>query len=469
MVQDIIHPLIPWNVYELLGIKYIRKSLNELERDISMARNRGEAKERPTVVIIGGGFAGMSAAKALGKFPVNVIVIDRTNHYLFQPLLYQVALAALPPSGITAPIRWMLRHQPNTSVVLGEVTNIDVTHKVVQIDDGTAIDYDYLLVATGSRHSYFGHDEWETVAPGLKTVEDALEIRRRFLSAFEKAENTTDPVLRKSLLTFVIIGGGPTGVELAGMISAIARKSLPKDYRFINTADARIVLIEGGPKILAAFPDDLSNRALKDLDEYGIEVRTNSVVTSVDDDAVSIGSERIPTQTIFWAAGNKASSLGAMLDAPLDRNGRVLVNPDLSVPNHPEIFVAGDLAGITQNGKPVPAVAPAANQEGYLAADNIWRSINNRPRRDFKYFNKGNLATIGRLKAIAELGKIHVSGAIAWWLWLIIHIMYLAGFRSRAVVLVEWAYSFFTNQHGSRLITKPASHEQKIRKPQLSH
>jgi NADH dehydrogenase len=410
----------------------------------------------PHVVIIGGGFGGLYAARALRRAPVRVTVIDRTNHHVFQPLLYQVATATLPATDITAPIRWLLRKQSNTRVLMAEVKEVDVDRRVVRIDEERReVPYDYLILAAGARHAYFGHPEWEEYAPGLKSIEDALEIRRRLLLAFERAEKTEDPRERAALLTFVIVGGGPTGVELAGMLPMIARRSLPKDFRNIDTRTARIILAEGGPRVLATFPENLATRARRDLEQLGVEVRTGTLVTRVEPGSVQIGDERVETCTVLWAAGNAASGLGKFLGVQLDRFGRVNVEPDLTLPGHPEVFVIGDLAAITADGRPVPAVAPAAMQEGATAAMNIIRTIRGQPRTRFRYRNKGDLATIGRQRAIADFGRFHVEGALAWWFWLFVHILYLAGFRNRVAVLVEWAYAFFTYQRGSRLITAP--------------
>lgn len=410
----------------------------------------------PRVVIIGAGFGGLYAARALKRAPVDVTVIDRTNHHVFQPLLYQVATATLPATSITAPIRWMLRDQRNTRVLMSEVRDIDVERRVVHVDDdGREIPYDYLIVAAGSRHAYFGHPEWEEHAPGLKSIEDALEIRRRLLIAFERAEKATDPRERTAYLTFVVVGGGPTGVELAGMIPMIARHSLAKEFRNIDTSTARILLVEGGPRVLPTFPEDLAARAQRDLEEIGVDVRTSALVTGVEPGAVQIGSERVETCTVLWAAGNAASGLGKFLGVQLDRFGRVAVEPDLTLPGHPEVFIVGDLASVVSDGRQVPGVAPAAMQEGVTAAKNILRTIRRQPRVAFRYRNKGDLATIGRMRAIADFGKVRLSGPIAWWFWLFVHILYLAGFRNRIDVLIDWAYSFFTYQRGSRLITGP--------------
>jgi NADH dehydrogenase len=409
---------------------------------------------RPHVVIIGGGFGGVSAARALRAAPVDVTLIDRTNHHVFQPLLYQVATATLAPSDITAPIRWMLRHQRNARVLLAGAERIDPDRRVVVLDDGRGVAYDYLVVATGARHSYFGHDEWEASAPGLKSIDDALEIRRRFLLAFEEAEKAEDPEEQEAWLTFVIVGAGPTGVELAGMLPDIARKALRADFRRVDTARTRVVLLEGSPRVLGTYPEGLSERARRDLEELGVEVRTGTMVTGVDAEGVTIGSERIRARTVFWAAGNVASPLAGSLGAPLDRAGRVLVEPDLSVPGRSEVFVVGDLAASKrEDGSLVPGVAPAANQMGKAAARAIRRALAGEPRPPFRYLDKGNLATIGRAKAIAEFGRVHVTGFAAWLLWLFIHIMYLVGFRNRVSVLLQWAYAYFTYQRGVRLIT----------------
>jgi NADH:ubiquinone reductase (H+-translocating) len=412
--------------------------------------------DRPKVVIIGGGFGGLYAARALRDAAVDVTIIDRTNHHVFQPLLYQVATATLAPTDIAAPIRWLLHAQKNTEVLLAEAREIVPDARIVRCDGGRELHYDFLIVAAGARHSYFGHDDWEHRAPGLKSIADAIELRRRWLLAFERAERTSDAAERQTNLTFVIVGGGPTGVELAGMLPTIARFALPKDFRRIDTASARIILIEGGPRLLPTFPEDLSARAERDLAELGVEVRTNARVTNVGDGFVEMGSERIDAGTILWAAGNAASSLGASLGATRDRMGRVEVNEDLSIAGHPEVFVVGDMAILESDGKPVPGVAPAAMQSGRTAARNVLHTMRGEGRERFRYFNKGDLATIGRYKAVGVLAGRHLSGAIAWWTWLLVHIMYLAGFRNRISVLIEWGYSFFTYQRGARLITADA-------------
>lgn len=410
--------------------------------------------KRPRVVIIGGGFGGIAAAQKLRRAPVSVTLIDRTNHFIFQPLLYQVATAALSPSDITAPIRWILRHHRNAEVLMAEVREVDPKRQVVRIDDELKeIPYDYLIVATGSRHAYFGHNEWEPYAPGLKAVEDASEIRRRFLLAFEHAEKTDDEKERDELLTFVIVGGGPTGVELAGAMPYIARKALAPDFRRVDTRKTRVILVEAGPRILPSFPEDLAARAAKDLEDLGVEIRVGAMVTGVDAEGVSIGSEKIRARTAFWAAGNLASPLGQFMGVPLDRAGRIQVNADLSVPGLSNVFAVGDLASLTQNGRPVPGVGPAAIQEGHSAAKNIVRDLRREHRKPFRYWNKGDLAVIGRSRAIADLGWIRFSGWFAWVFWLFVHIMYLVGFRNRIAVLLEWAYAYFTSQAGVRLIT----------------
>ena len=413
---------------------------------------------RPHVVIIGGGFGGLTAARALKRAPVDVTLIDRNNHHTFQPLLYQVATATLNPSDITAPIRHIVRSQRNVTVLLAEVEAIDVAERTLTIDDGQGhsrtIAYDYLIVAAGARHAYFGHDGWETDAPGLKTIDDALEIRRRFLLAFERAELTDDPEERSACMTIVVIGGGPTGVELAGLIPDVLR-GVRRDFRHIDPGQAHVILIEGGPRLLPAFPEEISNRALADLRELGVDVRLNSVVTRVEADTACIGDDCIATRSVFWAAGNAASPLGRALGAPVDRAGRVQVSPDLSIPGHPDVFVVGDLATLTDvKGVHVPWVAPAANQEGKRAAENIQLLLSGKETVKFRYFNKGDLATIGRYRAVADFGSFRVVGWLAWWFWLLVHIMYLVGFRNRLSVLMQWAYSYFTYQRGVRLITR---------------
>ena len=397
----------------------------------------------------------MAAAKALKRIDVDITLIDRTNYHLFQPMLYQVATASLAPSDISAPIRYVLRRQKNVTVLLAEVTGIDVGRKTVRIDDPAEdISYDYLIVASGTRHAYFGRPEWEKFAPGLKGVEDAGEVRRRFLLAFENAEKSLDPAERDAYLTFVVVGGGPTGVELSGALPPIATKALYPDFRNIDTRKTRVILVEGGPRILPSFPPELSDVAIKSLNDIGVEVRTNSIVTDIDAYSVRIGEQRIVTRTVFWAAGNEASPLGRTLGVPTDRSGKVVVQEDLSIPGHQEVFVVGDLAHVLRkDGRPVPGVCPAANQEGAMAAKNIIHLLRRQPTRVFNYFNKGDLAVIGRSRAIADFGKVQLTGFVAWVLWLFVHIMYLVGFRNRVIVFIEWAYNYFTYQRGVRVIT----------------
>jgi len=419
------------------------------------------ADPRPHVVIIGGGFAGMSAARGLAKADVRITLIDRTNHHLFQPLLYQVAMAVLNPADITVPIRWLLRHQDNATVIMADVEQISLEKQTLTLDAGTStVDWDYLLVATGARHAYFGHPEWEADAPGLKSIEDALEMRRRFLLSFEAAERASAAGERDALLTFVIVGAGPTGVELAGMIPEITRKTLKHDFRRIDPSTARVILLEGGPRVLPTFHEALSARARTDLDALGVDVRLNTVVTGVDDDGVTLASgERILAHTVFWGAGNQASPLGRQLGVPLDRAGRVVVESDLSVPGHHTVFAIGDLASVMiATGSPVPSVAPAANQMGAHAARMIMRDLSDQNRLPFTYVNKGDLATIGRYRAVAAIGSVRLTGVTAWVTWLFVHIMYLAGFRNRITVFVQWAYQFLTYQRGVRLITGTTAH-----------
>jgi NADH:ubiquinone reductase (H+-translocating) len=410
----------------------------------------------PRVVIIGGGFGGLYAARKFRETLTQVTVVDRANHHTFQPLLYQVATATLAPTDIAAPIRWLLRKQENTEVLMAEVERVDPDRRVAVLSSGRELPYDYLILAAGARHSYFGHPEWEAVAPGLKSLEDAIEIRRRFLGAFEEAEKSTDEADRVAYMTFVIVGGGPTGVELAGMLPTIAQHTLRADFRNIDTASARVILLEGGHRILPTFPEDLAAHATRDLQQLGVDVRTGAMVTSIEPGAVCVGEERIPARTVLWAAGNTASPLGKLLGpkVPVDRVGRVIVEPDLSVPSHPEIFVIGDLAVMGTGGKTVPGVAQGAIQSGRVAARNVLHSIRGEGREVFRYRNKGDLATIGRYKAIGDLGHgVHIAGFPAWLFWLFLHILYLAGFRNRLSVLIEWGYAFFTYGRGSRLIT----------------
>ena len=411
--------------------------------------------EKPHVVIVGGGFGGLDAAKKLARQDVRVTVIDRTNYHLFQPLLYQVATAALSPADIAAPIRAVLSKCKNIEVILAEVQSVDVEAKKVKMSDGTELNYDFLLLATGARHSYFGHDEWEKLAPGLKSLEDAIEVRRRILMAFEYAEKIADDAARKTAMTFVIIGGGPTGVEMAGAIAEIARRTLAKDFRNIDPAQARVILIEGESRLLSALPEDLSASALKQLVDLGVEVRVGTRATNLTESGVQIGDEFILCRVKIWAAGNNASSLGKTLAAPVDRVGRVIVNDDLTIPGHPEIQVIGDLANFShQTGEPLPGVSPVAMQQGRHAARNILRMIRGQTPQRFHYFDKGSMATIGRNKAVADLKLVHLSGLPAWLAWLFVHIIFLVGFRNRLVVLFDWAWAYLTFNAGARLITR---------------
>jgi NADH:quinone reductase (non-electrogenic) len=408
--------------------------------------------ERPQVVIVGAGFGGLEAARGLRHAPVRVTVLDRRNHHLFQPLLYQVATAGLSPAEIASPIRRILRKQDNTSVVLAEVESIDVAGRRVRLEDGDEVAYDHLVVAAGATHSYFGHDEWEAFAPGLKSIEDALEIRRRVLVAFEEAEREDDPERRRAWLTFVVVGGGPTGVEMAGALAEIARHSLAREFRRIDPHTARVILVEAGPRILPAYPPDLSDRAVRQLEALGAQVWVGMPVTGVSADGAQMGAERVAARTVVWAAGVAASPLARSLGAPLDRAGRVKVLPDLTLPSHPEVQVVGDLAAFEQEGALVPGVAPAAMQMGRHAARNVRRALAGEPPLRFHYVDKGSLATIGRRSGIALFGTLRLWGLLAWLAWLGVHIFFLIGFRNRLVVLISWAWAYFTYQRSARLI-----------------
>jgi NADH:quinone reductase (non-electrogenic) len=417
--------------------------------------------EKPRVVIIGAGFGGLEAAKKLAGETVRVTVVDRTNYHLFQPLLYQVATAALSPADIAAPVRAILSKSKNMEVILAEVESIDVNAKKVRMVV-EELDYDYLIVATGARHSYFGHPEWEKLAPGLKSLEDAVEIRRRILLAFEYAERISDEAARKAAMTFVVIGGGPTGVEMAGAIAEIARYTLAKDFRHIDPSQARVILVEADPWVLAAFPDDLQISARKQLVDLGVEVRTGIHATNLSEEGLQVGDEFIPCRVRIWAAGNNASFVGHSLGAPIDRVGRVIVNKDLTIPDHPEVQVIGDLANFShQTGQPLPGVSPVAMQQGRHAAHNILAMIDGRKPQRFWYFDKGSMATIGRNKAVADLKLIHLSGIPAWLAWLFVHIIFLVGFRNRLAVLFQWAWAYFSFNKGARLITRNFQSEQR--------
>ena len=417
------------------------------------------------VVILGGGFGGLHAARALAGAAVKVTLIDRHNYHLFQPLLYQVATASLSPGDIASPIRWILRHQQNVRVLMANAKEIDVAGRRVVLDAGPGDDtvpYDYLIATTGATHAYFGHPEWASRAPGLKTLDDALEIRRQVLLAFEAAERATDPAVQRRLLTFVIVGGGPTGVELAGALAEIARRTLRQDFRSIRPESARIVLVEGSPQVLGTFPPPLGDAARRSLTRLGVEVRTGWLVTGVDDEGVTCrpadgaagaGAERVAAKTVLWAAGVAASPLAKSLGVPLDRAGRVVAEPTLAVPGRPGIFVAGDICALEQDGRLLPGVAQVAMQGGAHAARNVVRSMRGQPLELFRYRDYGNMATIGRGSAVADIGRLETSGFIAWLLWLFIHIVSLIGFRNRVAVLGEWAWAYLTFQRRVRLIT----------------
>jgi len=416
-------------------------------------RGNPAGPEKPHVLILGGGFAGLYAARALKRAPVRVTVVDRRNHHLFQPMLYQVATAALNPSDIAAPIRSVLRNQANTEVLLGEVESIDPVERRVVLTDGADCTYDYLIVATGARHSYFGHDDWEVMAPGLKSLEDALTIRQRVLLAFEKAEREPDPVRRQAHLTFVVVGGGPTGVEMAGAVAELRRYALRRDFRRIDPGEATVLLLEGGPRLLPWYPESLSDKAKRELRRLGVEVRTETLVTNIRPGSVAAAGWTIPTQTVIWAAGNVASPVLRSLGAPLDSAGRAIVEPDCTIPNHPEIFVLGDAALFQhQQGGPLPGICPVAIQMGQYAARTIRGDVEGRPRRAFHYWDKGQLAVIGRGHAVADIWKLHFAGFLAWLVWTFVHIFFLIGFRNRILVMIQWAWSYLTFGRGARLI-----------------
>jgi NADH dehydrogenase len=412
--------------------------------------------EKKKVVVIGGGFAGLWAVRRLRRAPVDITLIDRRNHHLFQPLLYQVATAGLAAPSIAAPLRHILRKQRNVTVLMGEVQHIDTSARRVKFGE-RSIEYDYLLIASGATHAYFGHDDWEAFAPGLKTLDDAFVIRRRVLDSFERAEATTSDSERDACLAFVVIGGGPTGVELAGTLAEIARHTLAHEFRRIDSRRARVLLVEAGPRVLSTFTESLSDKARAQLERLGVEVHTGHPVTEIGDGFLSFAGQRIAARTILWAAGVAASPLGKQLvndagGAGLDRAGRVRVADDLSLPGHPEVFVAGDLASLQQDGKPVPGVAPAAKQMGNHAADNLLARIAGRATRPFRYKDWGALATIGRHSAVAQLPRVRLSGILAWWFWLTLHIYFLIGFRSRLIVLINWAWAYFTYERAARII-----------------
>ena len=431
---------------------------NQTLPEATVSIQKQPATTKPRVVIVGAGFGGLRAARGLRNAPVDVTVIDRNNHHLFQPLLYQVATAGLSPADICAPVRGILKRQANTSVILGEVTGVDLQEQRVLMHD-KAVPYDYLILATGARHSYFGHDDWEPFAPGLKSITDATMLRRNILLAFEAAEVETDPEKLRALLTFVLVGAGPTGVEMAGAISELAHKALTSDFRHIDPASARIILVEAGPRILATFPERLASRAQKELNHLGVEVRTGAAVEGIDADGVVIAGKHLASQTVIWTAGVAASLAGQWLGAETDRAGRVKVLPDLTIPDHSNVFVIGDTASLAQQGKPLPGLAQVAMQEGTYAASVITQRIKDthtgtsHAATSFHYFDKGNLATVGRSFGIVDIKRIQFTGFIAWVIWLAVHIFFLIGYRNRFLVMFQWAWAYFTFQRGARLIT----------------
>lgn len=413
--------------------------------------------EKPKVVIVGGGFGGLWAANALANKPLEVMLIDRKNHHVFQPLLYQVATAVLSPGEIAQPLRRMLHNAKNVEVILGEVVGFDTVNNALQLEDGSEIGFDYLIVAAGARHSYFGNDVWESSAPGLKTLEDALEMRRRVLLAFELAERNAYLTGEQRLLNFVIVGGGPTGVELAGAVADIARQALAKDFKAIDTRKARVMLFEGSDRVLGTFAKDLSDSAKSQLEDLGVEVRLNSFVTDIEPGKVKVGEDWIECDVVLWATGVAASPLGKQLGVATDKAGRVFVEPDLSIPGHKNIFVIGDMASIKQeNGEPVPGVSPAAMQMGRTTAKNILADLKGKDRPSFRYVDKGSMATIGRSKAIAHLAGMKFKGFIAWMMWLFLHVFFLIGFRNRIIVMLEWFWAYLTRERSARLITGDA-------------
>ncbi|MGH8295218.1 MAG: NAD(P)/FAD-dependent oxidoreductase [Steroidobacteraceae bacterium] len=408
-------------------------------------------QHRPSVIVVGGGFAGLAAVRVLRPAAADVLLIDRFNHHTFQPLLYQVATAGLAAPSIAAPLRHILRDQRNATVLLGEVRSIDTGKRSVEIG-GVAHRYDFLVLATGSTHAYFGHEEWARYAPGLKTLEDALHIRARVLTAFERAEATPDHAERMEWLTFMIVGAGSTGVELAGTLAEIARHTLEREFRHIDPASARVLLVEAGPRVLPSFPESLSAKARRQLERLGVLVRTGRAVTALDEHGVMIGEERIAARTVLWAAGVAASPLGATLGVAVDRAGRVPVTAQLTVPDHPEVFVVGDLAAVTSARGVVPGIAPAAKQMGRYAAEAILARLGGRAIGPFRYRDFGSLATVGRMAAVADFGRVRLSGVLAWWVWLTAHIFFLIGFRNRLVVLIDWAEAYGTYRRGARII-----------------
>ncbi|WP_266183303.1 NAD(P)/FAD-dependent oxidoreductase [Dyella humicola] len=418
------------------------------------SNNAGSSSAAPHVVILGGGFGGLAAAHGLADTEARVTLIDRRNHHLFQPLLYQVATAGLSAPSIAAPLRQILRKQTHVTVLMDEALAVDLAQRRVRLTSGE-LGYDALIVATGATHAYFGHDDWEAHAPGLKTLDDAFTIRRRVLLAFERAEREDDPAQRQAWLNFVVVGGGATGVELAGTLAELARHTLPREFRRADPRQANVLLVEAGPRLLPAFDPDLSEKARRQLRKLGVDIRLDTAVTAIDGSGVMLGDTPYTARTVLWAAGVAASPLGRMLGAPVDRAGRVQVRPDLSLPGHPDVFVIGDLASVTQeNGKPVPGVAPAAKQMGRYVADVLRARWQGTPlTRPFRYRDDGVLATIGRMAAVAQFGRLKLSGLLAWWVWLLAHVTFLIGFRNRLVVLLDWAWSYWTYQRHARIVT----------------
>ena len=413
------------------------------------------SRERvPHLVVVGGGFAGLWATRALARERIRITLVDRRNHHLFQPLLYQVATAGLSAPDIAAPLRHILGHQRNVEVRLGEVVAIDKQARQIGMADGSTLDYDSLLLATGATHAYFGNDQWADDAPGLKTLDDAIALRRKLLLAFERAEAEPDPARKAAWLSFAIVGGGPTGVELAGTLAEIARHTLRNEFRHIDPASAKVRLVEAGPRVLSSFPEVLSLKARRQLEKLGVEVLTGTPVSDIDSQGFKLGEQFVPARTVVWAAGVAASPLARTLDVPLDRAGRVQVQPDLTLPDHPELFVAGDLAALSQaDGKPVPGVAPAAKQMGKYVAEVVRARLHGKPEPGpFKNADYGNLATIGRMAAIVHLGRLQLSGVLAWWFWLAAHVFFLIGFRNRIVVLLNWAVAYWSYQRSARII-----------------
>jgi NADH:ubiquinone reductase (H+-translocating) len=422
-------------------------------RSSSARQGSAEAARRPHVVVVGGGFAGLEVSRRLARAPVDITLLDRTNHHTFQPLLYQVATAGLNPADIAAPIRRILRGQENVTVLLADVLGIDVDERELRLEDDSCISYDYLVVATGVTHSYFGKDELAEFAPGLKTIDDGLSIRQRIFLAFEEAERSADDAKAvEAWLSFVVVGAGPTGVELAGALAEIAKRTLPREFRRMNPAKARVLLLEGGDRVLPAYSAALSAKAERSLEKLGVEVRTRTRVLGVDAEGVDTDQGRIGARTVLWAAGVAGSPLAQALGVPLDRAGRVLVEPTLSIPGHDEVFVVGDLAHVEQDGELVPGVAPAATQGARVVAANILASLDGAPRVPFRYVDKGMMATIGRAAAVARMGKLELSGLVAWLAWLFIHILFLIGFKNRLIVLIQWAWAYLRFDRGSRLV-----------------